>query len=221
MGHEQSGHHCLPAQDSAGHLAARSNNSLGLDLRSKGMIRFSFSGYAGLVVAIFLIAGCGSLGPQATIPRAASPALRQVGQHSKSWMLPEAKSKTCFTSPITRATKCVFSYPSDKLVGTLTGFGSPVGACVDKAGNVWIVNQDPPEVIEYAHGGSIPVATLSLDGDLYGCSIDPGTGNLAVVEDDYGITIFPNAQNPPTTFATPDLAQCNMVVMMIRATSSR
>jgi hypothetical protein len=50
------------------------------------------------------------------------------------------------------------------------------------------------------------VATLSLDGDLYGCSIDPGTGNLAVVEDDYGITIFPNAQNPPTTFATPDFS---------------
>jgi hypothetical protein len=99
------------------------------------MIRFSFSGYAGLVVAIFLIAGCGSLGPQATIPRAASPALRQVGQHSKSWMLPEAKSKDLlYLSDNTGDQVYVFSYPSDKLVGTLTGFGSPVGACVDKRG---------------------------------------------------------------------------------------
>jgi DNA-binding beta-propeller fold protein YncE len=53
--------------------------------------------------------------------------------------------------------------------------------CSDAAGNVWIVNDGANQIVEYKHGGSKPVATLSDPGEYpEGCSVDPVTGNLAV-----------------------------------------
>jgi hypothetical protein len=40
-----------------------------------------------------------------------------------------------------------------RLVGTLTGFTNPQGDCVDKSNNVWIVDTEASQLIEYAHGG--------------------------------------------------------------------
>lgn len=57
-------------------------------------------------------------------------------------------------------------------MGTLTGFNMPFGDCVDGVGDVWIINQHPPEVIEYAHGGTTPIATLTTDAGPYACAID-------------------------------------------------
>ena len=71
-----------------------------------------------------------------------------------------------------------------KLVGTFdVGFGGSYGEsgdCTDANGNVFISNDD--NVFEYAHGGTEPIATLDLPGsNAIGCSVDPTTGNLAVV----------------------------------------
>jgi hypothetical protein len=75
----------------------------------------------------------------------------------------------------------VYSYPSDKLVGTLKDFRDPGGECVDKNGNVFITNTGDDEILEFAHGGTSPIATLSDPGYFpFGCSIDPTTGNLGV-----------------------------------------
>ncbi len=77
----------------------------------------------------------------------------------------------------------VYSYlPAQvKLVGKLTGFKKPLGECVDKKGDVYIVNAKAYNIREYAHGGAKPIATLSDQGsDPIGCSVDATTGNLAV-----------------------------------------
>jgi hypothetical protein len=126
-----------------------------------------------------------------------------------SWMLPEAKGEDLlYASDNTGNKVWVFSYPKAKLVGTLTGFYAPMGACVDKAGNVWIVNWQPAEVIEYSHGGTTPIATLSAGASPFGCAIDPRTGNLAVINyhgsGNVAILIFPNAQYPPTIYPAYD-----------------
>ena len=74
----------------------------------------------------------------------------------------------------------VFSYPRGKLVGTLTGFQTPQGMCVDKAGNVFITNSGAAQILKYAHGGTTPIATIADPGEHpIGCAISPVNGDLA------------------------------------------
>ncbi|MGC1380254.1 MAG: hypothetical protein WA814_04440 [Candidatus Baltobacteraceae bacterium] len=75
----------------------------------------------------------------------------------------------------------VYSFPDAKLQGTLTGLNVPTGECVDTAGDVWIVEEGTNDIVEYAHGGATPIATLTDPNNApEGCSVDPTTGNLAV-----------------------------------------
>jgi len=75
----------------------------------------------------------------------------------------------------------VFSYPKGKLKQTLTGFTDPAGECADAQGNVFISNTGGSNIVEYAHGGTTPIATLKDPGFFpIGCSINPLTGDLAV-----------------------------------------
>jgi DNA-binding beta-propeller fold protein YncE len=96
----------------------------------------------------------------------------------------------------------VFSYTTGKLVGELTGFRGPQGLCVDKSGDVWVVDYGGSRVDEYAHGGTSQIASLTVPGSgPYGCSVDPATGNLAVTYDGGNIAVFPNAQGTPVTYS--------------------
>jgi len=97
-------------------------------------------------------------------------------------MLPEAKNEDLLYVTSQDTGVEVFSYPKGKLVGTLTGFSTPMGECVDKAGNVYVVNRSA-KIVEYAHGGKTPLRSLRMLNDrayLTGCSVDRATGNLAV-----------------------------------------
>jgi hypothetical protein len=94
----------------------------------------------------------------------------------------------------------VFSYPAMKLEGQLKNFDSAVGDCVDKSGNVYVTNQLPPRLYEYAHGGTKRIATLAvpkLAVAPVGCSIDPTTGNLAVTGFSHGADVFEGARGKP------------------------
>lgn len=110
-------------------------------------------------------------------------------------------------------TVIVYSYPKLKIVGTLTGFTNPQGDCVDKANNVWIDNTQTSQLIEYAHGGTTPLATLD-DPNQYpvGCSFDPTSGNLAVSNfystngPPGSVSIFKNASGSPTVYTPPNFA---------------
>ncbi len=58
------------------------------------------------------------------------------------------------------------------------------------------------KVLEYAHGGTSPIATLTLpDNASSGCSIDPKTNNLAVVFDTQ-VAIFQNELGTPAVYDT-------------------
>jgi hypothetical protein len=64
-------------------------------------------------------------------------------------------------------------------------------------------------ILEYAHGGTEPIATLDDPGLPSGCAVDPTTGNVAVANvsaDDpphyHGdVVVFPNGQDPPTQYS--------------------
>lgn len=54
----------------------------------------------------------------------------------RSWMLPEASGDTLLYVTSDFGGVNVLSYPSGKLVGTLSGVEYPIGVCADSGGNV-------------------------------------------------------------------------------------
>jgi hypothetical protein len=123
-----------------------------------------------------------------------------------SSILPEAKSDDLIYAYTDKDVIVVLSYPQGSEVGELSGFSAISGACVDAAGDVWVVNFSPPEAIEYAHGGTTPIATLSDPGEEpVGCAVDPSTGNLAI--SNYypsNVAVYQRAQGNPTLYTDPD-----------------
>jgi hypothetical protein len=164
-----------------------------------------------IVSATALFAGCGGSQAPIGVP-GAMPQSRAIATHPErggSWTLPDAKSEDLlYVSDQQRAVVYVLTYPAGKPVGKLTGFYDPVGECVDKGGDVFIVNESDGggSILEYAHGGSSPIATLSDDYSPLGCAVDQKTGNLAVSNGEPGgVSIYANAQGIPTVYTDSNL----------------
>ncbi|MBV8196981.1 MAG: hypothetical protein JO263_02510, partial [Candidatus Eremiobacteraeota bacterium] len=130
-----------------------------------------------VVAGMVLLAACAQLPVGQPMPAGqfVAPAARG------SWVLPEARGQTLLYVSGNSGYVYIFSFPAGKLVGTLTGFQEVAGVCRDSAGNVWVANSAALDLIEYAHGGSSPIATLA-DRQQYpfSCSFDATTGDLAV-----------------------------------------
>jgi len=119
-------------------------------------------------------------------PPGLMPSITPHPDHRKSWMSPDAKAikKLLYISDGQGTNDVyVYDYMSGKAEGTLTGFNDPLGQCVDSKGDVWIANYLGLSAEEFAHGGTTPIATLSTVGYPFGCSVDPTTGNVAVVSE--------------------------------------
>ncbi|MGA8662374.1 MAG: hypothetical protein WA428_01080 [Candidatus Cybelea sp.] len=174
------------------------------------MKAFSRSRGFGISVAA-LLAGCGGasqlgsnqiqLGPPQT---RANPALidRAAAAHvatGRSWMASNlSKKDLLYVSNFYSSDTLVFTYPSGKLVGTLTG-GGTVACASASSGDWWASGND--EMLEYAHGGKSPIKTLS--GASGACAVDPTTGDLAVLNingDD--IIIYPGGSGSGTAYCT-------------------
>jgi hypothetical protein len=167
------------------------------------LIRYALAALA----AGALLAGCNAGSPQSlynAVPAAMQHASRDLRfdartfaltnrahvvpvrhlNHHKSWMLPDAgKQWLLYVSDGTTGTVDVYNYrvAAGKLYGQITGFSAPYGQCVDRSGNVYIVDLGTAEIYEFAHGGTTPIATATDDyGFPIGCSVDPTTGNVAV-----------------------------------------
>src|SRR6202042_651602 len=113
----------------------------------------------------------------------------------KSWMKPGTSGgDLVYISSYANAVY-VYSYPAGPLVGTLTGFNNPIGLCSDAKGNVWVTNASGGNIVEYAHGGTSPIATLQDSGQTpEDCAVDPTTGNLAVADLYSNAAIYTNDQ---------------------------
>lgn len=105
----------------------------------------------------------------------------------------------------------VYAYLPAKIafVGLLEGTSYAAGECVDAAQNVWVAAHGV--LLEYAHGGTNPVALLSTPlGSATDCSIDPLTGNLAAVSS-FGnggaVAIFKKAGGTPKVFVDRNIHQ--------------
>jgi hypothetical protein len=104
----------------------------------------------------------------------------------------------------------IYTYPNGAPAGTLTGFNEPQGECVDSAGDVFVTNTRASTIVEYAHGGTTPVATLADPGQFpVACAINSRTGDLAVSNafdtGFYGgsVSVYKKAVGTPTTYSNP------------------
>ena len=127
-----------------------------------------------------------------------------VAREEPSSMSPSVASQDLLYVSDAR-TVTVYSYPQGKLEGTLRHLYIAGGMCVDRKGDVFIVDDGYYKIFEYAHGGTKRLATLaSATKDPVGCSIDPTTGNLAVASLGFGsaatVAIYKNARGKPTTY---------------------
>lgn len=155
-------------------------------------------------VAAFMLAACGGSQP----PIGAPGAIPQSAQHKGS-----ESSGDLIYAPSQRTVN-VLTYPDGEVVGSATLAYTLFGSCSDTAGNVFVTGGSGQNlysnVYEFAHGGTVPIATLSDAGEAEDCAVDPKTGNLAVVNlyTPYTISgglhtdvaIYPGAQAPPTIY---------------------
>jgi hypothetical protein len=155
-----------------------------------------------------MLTACGGSQPPIGAPGAMPQtfALAAHADRGKSWMLQEAKKSDLLYVTNGDDAVLVYSYPKAKLLQTLSGFEGLDHLCVDTAGDVFVPTFDLQEIVEYAHGGEYPIATLSDSaGYPYDCSVDPTTGNLAVVNryatgGPGSIAIYAHGSGSPTIY---------------------
>jgi hypothetical protein len=165
----------------------------------------------GILSVLGVLAGCSNLDRLPVIPPAAANA---AVEHS--WMAPMATTgDLLYASDGGSNTVYVFAYRQPKLVGALTGLpGDALTVCSDHAGNVFVgtLAFGNSKIVEYAHGGTQPIETLSAPGEPTGCSVDATTGNLAVALYSYtsapgSVGVYRNAQGSPTVYSDPNIPQ--------------
>lgn len=106
----------------------------------------------------------------------------------------------------------VYKYWQHNLIAVLTDFTKPAGECADRNGNVFITDSGAQSIVEYAHGGMKPIATLSdAPNSPVACSVDATTGNLAVASNNGtskqgNIAIFPKASGTPTLYTSSQIS---------------
>jgi hypothetical protein len=171
--------------------------------------KYALSALAGAA----LLAGCAGGGGSLTPGDAGTLGHSlKAGGAAKSWMSPDVRRSRglIYVSDSATYDVYVYSFPKGQLVGTLTGQNNPAGLCVDTKRNVFVTQLYGHQIVEYKHGGTTPIRTLSDPGYEPGaCSVDPFTGNLAVaniVSDDFtqgNLLVYPKAKGTPTTYSPP------------------
>jgi len=150
------------------------------------MIRYPLLA-AAAIVSLVSLAGCGGgqfpmVGTD-TSTRTSSDA---PDGHNDSWTLPEAKDDDLlYVDAGDGKFTYVLSYPKGKTVGEIRRHQSDMqqGLCSDGKGDVFVnaMNGNYGNTYEYAHAGKKPLQDLVEPYVwVYGCSVDPTTGDLAV-----------------------------------------
>lgn len=130
-----------------------------------------------------------------------------AGAGNGSWMAAEAKHEDLvYVSDIYNGIIDVYEYGKSKQVGALRGFDEPTGQCVDRNGDVWIIEYFGDKATEFAHGQSKPIRVLTTNGTGQGCSINPKNGDLAIGNTNSeqkelaDIQVFKKGSNTPTNY---------------------
>jgi hypothetical protein len=163
---------------------------------------------------IVALAGCGA--QQTTLNGLGLPAIGTAGAggaHAGTLMRPDAKEADLVYAADFNGNVWVYTFPALKLAGELTGLDPDIlGLCSDAKGHVFIPAGDRSgggKVLEFAHGGTTPIATISDQYRPQQCAVDPTTGNLAVtnVEGSYvaDVAVYANIKRAPKIYRDPNI----------------
>jgi hypothetical protein len=87
------------------------------------------------------------------------------------------------------------------------------GLCSDADGYLWASVQDPPEMLKYRHGGTKQTAQLTKGlSKPSGCSVDPTSGDLAVVNEATSskptfLAVYRNGKGSPDIYRDSNFAE--------------
>ncbi len=171
-------------------------------------------------VAAALMAGCGALrqaqgdtaggGAVAALPAAARAHSNLAHfAHAGSWFRHDSSSGGDLVYTTQGGDVAIYAF-NGKQVGELKGFEftGVYGLCSDTQGDVWVTYGD--SMLEYARGGTIPIAQLYTNGTAASCAVDPTTGDIAVADgpgEELGseIDVYTNIYEPGKTYKDPDM----------------
>ena len=164
-------------------------------MRTPALSRFAFT----VTAAAALLPGCGGSQPPIGTP-GTMPQSHALATHGR--VLPGAKTEGLIYATGGGCGVCVLTY-SDGTLKAKISVASAEGDCSDSDGNVFITNK--AQILEYAHGGTTPIATLVLPGiNANACAVDAGSGNLAVCgfggNSGGNVAIYPNATSTPIVY---------------------
>ena len=160
------------------------------------------------IIAAIFVSGCNA---SSSAPAAPSGSSSQSAAERSGLGRTESSSDLAYVGTAQAAVE-VYSYPGLKHQQTIhLPAGGDGRVCADSKGNVFVgtffAEQSQAYVYEYAHGGSTPVETLTLEPYWVpvGCSVDSLSGNLAVTEYSTNgggvkVAIYSNAQGAPTFY---------------------
>jgi hypothetical protein len=161
----------------------------------------------GVCCAAAGLSGCGgSQVPATSVPGMTRAALIQPAARNMYINLPGQKPKGGTLHAVQ-----VFDIVTGKLALTFDISGTPQGECVDVKGDVYIVDSQASDILEYAYGGKTPIATYPDAGaSPYGCSVDPTTGDLAVTNYQVGsaagdVAVYTSPSASPTIYTDPNI----------------
>jgi hypothetical protein len=163
---------------------------------------FAIRHFALSISAAALLTSCAGWQPPIGAPGGISgtPAATAYAGRGKSWMNPQARHQDLlYVSDDGTRSVDVLGYRSGKVLGQLTGFSHPAGECIDRKGNVFIIDALGEGVYEYARGGTTLLNTLSGLYHPYACSADPKSDTLAVVYET-GLAVYQNESGTPALY---------------------
>jgi WD40 repeat protein len=136
-------------------------------------------------VAAALLAGCGAAQPPIVEPGAASQNNAVAGHRDRHET--GSTNDLIYVAGV-RDTVYMLDYSTGQLVGKFNPPSTYVsGMCTDSAGDVYVTGWSggASEIIRYSHGATQPSENIIGPGyTSFGCSVDPTTGNLALLAGD-------------------------------------
>lgn len=163
----------------------------------------------GITTAIGLLTSCSGSELSAPANTIGNPSAAQTPQGNRRIHLRELnRNDLLYVSDVDAGKLYVFTYPRGTLVKTIADLSNPTGLCTNNSGDIWVVtaaDSGSGTLVEYEHGGSTPIATLSIPGDdPFGCAVDPKTGDVAVTNSGNSISVFTKGSGTPLTYTASD-----------------
>ncbi len=163
-------------------------------------------------VAALCLAGCAAARTTALPP---APAIQTTGNGSATSDSTKSQDLLYISDGgfLNGGAVYVYAYPHLKLVATLSGFDVAQGMCTDANGDVFVASYFNFEIIEFAHGGKKPIATLfDPAGPPFGCAVDPTTGHLAATGEGFNsgvspasVVVYASSAGNPMQYTYPEL----------------